>query len=667
VKVFFLFFFYFFCFSFLGLEVRAEDVPKQGSCEENNLGSGWFTCHENAVGIGSIPNAGNCDISKNHIINPKCLDNDLAEGRWGVTDTKCFPCLNYGIECKQKSDCGGGTSDSQNPLECRDVHGAKRCVFGERSIIIDKNKIGNVCIIGAEECWYVPTYQGETQPYITEFATCEPSEDNPEVGIGNIGRCKKIIESGGTNITDTGYDDELGTYIGAAPYNASNPAPVLANIDCRIYFADINGDFVNCNVTKQPSSEWTLDYSLLYNSEVVEFDPNTLETTDEFINLFGNDGKTVIQGKYDIGVLTPADSFNIPNLRYGFENGFYNLKVKGKNNTSKIDFAYFPSTVDSTRTRLNNGQPFAQSSSIYKSLSSEQKLNALHRFGVVEMATSQLFIHVFPPFLKQEFDIKYKSIIIEEALVNEGLSSCTKEYEDAGRCKTEDFVYKKGKDTGLSIDPLQPVKGSDESFLDKDISSTVSAAGSKTYIVYLYFTCPSKTGYCTLGNYRQRFEKTIATSGEYKTKAEIEYAGASNTGILGCGSNLDCINCIMRGENNERFTDIMDAIDAMDGGKYKFTDNIYTAVGCFDTSYEGTVTRILQISLGISGLLILFRMAHALTKFMAADNPEAKKEGVEIFTSAMIALLVILFGAVGLRFIGINVFRVMSPGTIETE
>ncbi|MBD3362937.1 hypothetical protein GF362_04415 [Candidatus Dojkabacteria bacterium] len=154
---------------------------------------------------------------------------------------------------------------------------------------------------------------------------------------------------------------------------------------------------------------------------------------------------------------------------------------------------------------------------------------------------------------------------------------------------------------------------------------------------------------------------------------EAGYLGISlsNEGLEGCaistGYDLTCANCIARKANGDPFTSIEEVVASFQTGDAAYTNNVYTALGCWDTTYEGTLTRVLQIGLGISGALILVRMGQALTKIMSADNPEKKKEGIDMIVSAFMALLMLLFGAIGLRFLGINVLKVLPPGTIEIE
>ncbi len=142
----------------------------------------------------------------------------------------------------------------------------------------------------------------------------------------------------------------------------------------------------------------------------------------------------------------------------------------------------------------------------------------------------------------------------------------------------------------------------------------------------------------------------------------------SNIGIEGCGDSLSCINCLIRKDatNFEKFTSLEEAVAANAGGEDKIyrTNNIYTALGCIDPSDQGIIVRLLQISLGIVGGITGARFGQAAYKF-GKGEPESTKEAWEIIWSAILSLLLIAFSVVGFRFIGINLFKLLTPGTVE--
>ncbi|MBD3362938.1 hypothetical protein GF362_04420 [Candidatus Dojkabacteria bacterium] len=163
----------------------------------------------------------------------------------------------------------------------------------------------------------------------------------------------------------------------------------------------------------------------------------------------------------------------------------------------------------------------------------------------------------------------------------------------------------------------------------------------------------------------------IRKGGSHAVVAPMKYVSISNEGLEGCavstGYDLTCANCIARKANGDPFTSVEEVVTSFESQDAIYTNNVYTAFGCWDPTYSGTITRILQIGLGISGAMILLRIGQALTKIMSADNPEKKKEGVDMIVSAFMALIMLLCGAIGLRFLGINVLKVLPPGTIEVE
>ena len=135
----------------------------------------------------------------------------------------------------------------------------------------------------------------------------------------------------------------------------------------------------------------------------------------------------------------------------------------------------------------------------------------------------------------------------------------------------------------------------------------------------------------------------------------------SNKGLEVCKGDVACANCIARKEGCGMFTSFQDAANTEN---IVYTDHIYTALGCVDPTQEGVIVRILQIAFGVIGGLIIVRIGQAVLQLQGGKDPEAVKEGTEILWSAMFALILLIFAVIGVNFLGINVFGVLSPGTL---
>lgn len=157
-----------------------------------------------------------------------------------------------------------------------------------------------------------------------------------------------------------------------------------------------------------------------------------------------------------------------------------------------------------------------------------------------------------------------------------------------------------------------------------------------------------------------------------------------------CSGDLSCANCVARKKDNSTFASYNEAADleydynqkvddwlaaratgtdydppTTENEPFKYTGLIYTSLGCVDTTDNGLLTRAVQIALGITGAVILVRFGQAAMKLQGGGSPEDRAEGVEIISSAVVALLLFTMSIIGLRFLGINVLRVFSPGTVE--
>ncbi|MDP2860871.1 MAG: hypothetical protein Q8N98_04125, partial [bacterium] len=86
---------------------------------------------------------------------------------------------------------------------------------------------------------------------------------------------------------------------------------------------------------------------------------------------------------------------------------------------------------------------------------------------------------------------------------------------------------------------------------------------------------------------------------------------------------------------------------------------VCTALGCIDPKPENFVGWLLSNSIKVAGALAFLLMLLGTTKIITSGgNPEAIGEGKEIITSAVTGLLLIIFAAVILRFIGVDILKI---------
>lgn len=85
---------------------------------------------------------------------------------------------------------------------------------------------------------------------------------------------------------------------------------------------------------------------------------------------------------------------------------------------------------------------------------------------------------------------------------------------------------------------------------------------------------------------------------------------------------------------------------------------IYNSMGCVDTNPQGLITRVFQIGIGVIGAVGIVRVMQAA--FMRQSGDPAKlKESYDIISSVVIGAILLIFGIVILRFIGINVLQIL--------
>jgi hypothetical protein len=90
-------------------------------------------------------------------------------------------------------------------------------------------------------------------------------------------------------------------------------------------------------------------------------------------------------------------------------------------------------------------------------------------------------------------------------------------------------------------------------------------------------------------------------------------------------------------------------------------DGLWTAVGCLPTQPNELIPRLVQFFIGIAGgIALMLMLVGALRLSLSAGNPDALKVAKEMITNAIAGLVVIIFSAVLLQVIGVEIFKI--PG-----
>ena len=122
-------------------------------------------------------------------------------------------------------------------------------------------------------------------------------------------------------------------------------------------------------------------------------------------------------------------------------------------------------------------------------------------------------------------------------------------------------------------------------------------------------------------------------------------AGACN-GAKCCDGDQQCLTCVGDDLNGQAPT-----------------GRIYTSIGCIDPTREGIVVWLIRIALILTTAIGVFRFIQASFLIRSGD-PEKIKEGQEIVTSAIIALVLVLLSVPLLQFIGVNVLGIFPADFI---
>ena len=84
----------------------------------------------------------------------------------------------------------------------------------------------------------------------------------------------------------------------------------------------------------------------------------------------------------------------------------------------------------------------------------------------------------------------------------------------------------------------------------------------------------------------------------------------------------------------------------------------YNELGCIDSNNpSGIVNTIVRFALGFMSILVIFRIIQGALKFQDGD-PESVQEAKDIITSAIVAIIVLIFSVGIVEFVGINILQI---------
>lgn len=93
------------------------------------------------------------------------------------------------------------------------------------------------------------------------------------------------------------------------------------------------------------------------------------------------------------------------------------------------------------------------------------------------------------------------------------------------------------------------------------------------------------------------------------------------------------------------------------------TQKIFTAIGCIDTSKSGLAGDLIRIGLGVGGGLALISILAGAFMFSTSQGDATKlKEAKGLITASVAGLLFMIFSAIILNFIGVEIFKIPGLG-----
>lgn len=91
----------------------------------------------------------------------------------------------------------------------------------------------------------------------------------------------------------------------------------------------------------------------------------------------------------------------------------------------------------------------------------------------------------------------------------------------------------------------------------------------------------------------------------------------------------------------------------------------WSAIGCIDSaSVSSVIIALIRLGVGVAGgLALAFMIFASMTMSTSAGNPERLKSAQEMFTSAIVGLLVVLFSVIALEVLGVGILNL--PGFLQ--
>jgi hypothetical protein len=118
--------------------------------------------------------------------------------------------------------------------------------------------------------------------------------------------------------------------------------------------------------------------------------------------------------------------------------------------------------------------------------------------------------------------------------------------------------------------------------------------------------------------------------------------------------------CAAAGSFKEQCLKCMGTMDPDNPANQK-VDKIWTGIGCISTDPKDFAVQFLQLAIGIAGGIALLLMVYgSFLVSTSAGDPKKSEEGKEIITGTIAGLLFIIFSAILLRLIGVEILSI--PG-----
>ncbi len=139
---------------------------------------------------------------------------------------------------------------------------------------------------------------------------------------------------------------------------------------------------------------------------------------------------------------------------------------------------------------------------------------------------------------------------------------------------------------------------------------------------------------------------------------KCEVVGADRV-CVGEGGLAACARYITGDSNKDAFAACAKCMGDNEGANK--SKKVYTALGCINTSFDGFISDVFSLGIGIAGLTALFCIIYAaFTLQTSQGNPEQIQKAQENLTSCISGLILIIFSVLFLRIIGGDLLRI--PG-----